>query len=350
MKIGVIGGGIAGSLLAWQLLRARPTPQVELWCTTSTPDATAASGGLVRAFEPDPSLARLAAKSLAMLLADRDLRRVARFTRAGSVYLRSGEPRDVVEQRIRALDIPGGGITVAPAASVRDFLDCPDPEAVAVVETRAGFLSPTALRDHAVRAVTARGGKVLATPATGIRVDVDGAAIGLRRYDAVVVAAGPWTSRLLHRHGFADTTLRTKLIQYQIYEVAGRRPPPFVDETTGLYGRPSGVSGMLLGVPSGQWDVDPDAPAAAPELVAGTEDAAARRLPSLRLRRLLRTVVATDAYAPSGQLGLRPVAGTGGRLLTFTGGSGGAAKTALAASTQAARQLLCHPATVPSRA
>lgn len=350
MKIGVVGGGIAGSLLAWQLLRAQPAPRVELWCSPSTPDATAASGGLVRAFEPDPASARLAARSLAMLLADRDLRRAARFTRAGSVYLRTGEPREVVEQRIRALAAHAGGITVAPAETVNAFLACHDPDVVAVVETRAGFLSPTALRDHAVRAVRARGGTVLPTPATGIRVDAHGAAVGLRRYDAVVVAAGPWTARVLQRHGFEAATLRTKLIQYQIYEVSGRRPPPFVDETTGLYGRPSGTTGMLLGVPSGRWDVDPDAPAAVPALVADTEEAAARRLPTLRLGRLLRTVVAADAYATSGQLTLRPVADTDGRLLTFTGGSGGAAKTALAASTAAARQLLCHPATAPSRA
>ncbi len=40
------------------------------------------------------------------------------------------------------------------------------------------------------------------------------------------------------------------------------------------------------------------------------------------------------------------MAGTDGRLCTFTGGSGGAAKTVLAASAQAARELASNPETV----
>ncbi|HEX8768482.1 MAG TPA: hypothetical protein VF714_08940, partial [Jatrophihabitans sp.] len=46
-----------------------------------------------------------------------------------------------------------------------------------------------------------------------------------------------------------------------------------------------------------------------------------------------------DCYSTDSLLALRPVPGTGDRLFTFTGGSGGAAKTVLAASARAASQL-----------
>jgi hypothetical protein len=50
-------------------------------------------------------------------------------------------------------------------------------------------------------------------------------------------------------------------------------------------------------------------------------------------------VVSADSYAYPPMLALRPVQGSGGRVLTFAGGSGGSAKSALAASRRAAALL-----------
>ena len=49
--------------------------------------------------------------------------------------------------------------------------------------------------------------------------------------------------------------------------------------------------------------------------------------------------VSADSYAYPPLLALRPVRGSGDRVLTFAGGSGGSAKTALAASRRAAALL-----------
>ena len=57
-RIAVVGGGIAGAMLAWRLCEVVKGGAVHLF--TGEPhrraDASSASGGLTRAFEPDPAL------------------------------------------------------------------------------------------------------------------------------------------------------------------------------------------------------------------------------------------------------------------------------------------------------
>jgi len=56
-RIAVIGGGIAGAMLAWRLTDHRDDVEVHLY--TGAParrfDASSASGGLIRAFETEES-------------------------------------------------------------------------------------------------------------------------------------------------------------------------------------------------------------------------------------------------------------------------------------------------------
>src|SRR5207249_2398925 len=68
-----------------------------------------------------------------------------------------------------------------------------------------------------------------------------------REYDVVVLAAGAWTPALLRSAGLPADGYRVKSIQYAVYRADGWRPPPFVDEVTGLYGRPTADGGLLLG-------------------------------------------------------------------------------------------------------
>jgi hypothetical protein len=92
-------------------------------------------------------------------------------------------------------------------------------------------------------------------------------------------------------------------------------------------------------MPVQQWDVDPDLPPGSAQPHAAAARWAAVRFPSLRLGPPLRRTAAADGYATAGTLSLPPVAGTDGRIFTFAGGSGGSAKTALAASRQAAAEI-----------
>src|SRR5690348_4223149 len=87
MHVSVLGGGVAGALLAWRLAQQ---PNVER--VTIAPgaarrrDATAASGGAVRGYETEAVQRRLAIDSLLELLADDRLRSWAGYTETGSLY------------------------------------------------------------------------------------------------------------------------------------------------------------------------------------------------------------------------------------------------------------------------
>jgi glycine/D-amino acid oxidase-like deaminating enzyme len=222
-------------------------------------------------------------------------------------------------------------------------------DARGVHERTAGWIDPGAFRDALLADLRSR--RNVRTEAS----DLD-AGQPAHAHDAVVVAAGPWTPRVLRQLGLPTGDLLTKAIQYGVYRVDGWRPPCFVDETTGLYGRPVGGRELLLGVPTSAWDVAPDRTTLDLRVEAGALRLASLRFPRLLLSRRSRLMAAVDCYHPERHLALRPAtgpttglaAGNGGtrpQAFTFTGGSGGSAKTVLAASALAASHLVTsvHP-------
>ncbi len=344
-RFGVLGSGLAGTLLAWQLYQTRPDWQVEL-VTGTVPDAgdaTFASGGLVRGYEPGAQQRRFAAASLTSLV-DRLPGDWSGYRTTGSVYLCPDRPDDAALADVAELG--PGPVRAVPAAELarQGWAGLPA-DAWAVVEELGGYYSPELLRGNVLTALGAAGVAVLRGAATELRAGPAGGASCLvdghrHHYDQLVVAAGRWTPRLLGASGLAGLQLRTKLVQYAIFTVTGIRPPAFVDELTGLYGRPDGADRMLLGVPSDRFDIDADRPVADPDLVERSVELVAHRLPGLRLGRLVRTVGGADCYCVGDEPGLRlrPVPDAPG-LYTFTAGSGGSAKTAPAASAAAANAL-----------
>jgi lysine/ornithine N-monooxygenase/glycine/D-amino acid oxidase-like deaminating enzyme len=366
-RVGVVGGGIAGCLLAWRLAGTGAFTQVDLLVAEPAggADATGVSGGVVRGFEPDPAVGALAVASLAELRGSQVLRRWSEYAEVGSVYVRDREP-DAGMLAAIGRELPGS-VELHPGPQLAGWRGLPA-GTVAVRERHAGHVSPQALRQALLRDLAGRPGvTVEAATVRGVQVGAGGAARcrtadgRLLRYDLLVLAAGRWTPRLLERSGLPGGALCTKSVQYTVYETGGALPPPFVDETTGIYGRPLPGSRLLLGLPAQLWLVDPDRPPATPHLHRRAAELAAERLPGLRLGPAVRAVAAADCYAVSAMtattattaitpdagaapadpatLSLRPVGGTGGRILTFSGGSGGSIKTALAASLRAATQL-----------
>ena len=319
-RIAIVGDGVAGALLGWRLTRAGAA--VTVHTGPARPDATAVSGGLVRAFETDPEVCRLAAESLAELLGHPALARAVAYRETGSTYVLADA--DDLDRPLKELDdrLPGA-VTVVERAGLLGWRGLPV-GAVGVLERRAGNLSVDLLRRFALAAVTC----VPAPP------DVLGL---LPAYDVVVLATGRWTPALLAAAG-RPGPVRTKAVQYALYPAAGWTPTAFVDETSGLYGRPAPDGTVLLGVPSDRWDVDPDAPAADDVLVARAAELARERF-GVTVGPPAAVVAGADAYTDPPLLALRPVPGVEG-LHTFTGGSGGAAKYALAASRAAAAGLL----------
>ncbi|MEV7603580.1 FAD-binding oxidoreductase [Kitasatospora sp. NPDC089797] len=346
MRICVVGGGLAGTMLAWRLVRHSGV-EVELVAgPAGGGDATRASGGIVRGFEEDPELSELAWRSLAELRGSELLRSWSGYRETGGLYV-LGEP--LPEERLAGLHrrMPGAVELLDRRTLARRFgLAGLPSQAVGILERGAGYLSPDQLRAGARADFTARGGALDEGVLRDLRPGEDGVGYatdrGRRCADAVVLAAGAWTGRLLHDSGLPPVGLRTKVIQYALYDVRGVCPPPFVDVSSGLYGRPAGPGRMLFGLPTERWDVH-----AGPQPFLDAEERAVRRAVALRLPGLQvdpphRSVATAEAYVPQGRLALRPVPSCPAGLFTFAGGSGAAAKTALAAGALAADDLLAR--------
>jgi glycine/D-amino acid oxidase-like deaminating enzyme len=209
----------------------------------------------------------------------------------------------------------------------------------AVVERHSGYFSPAALRAAVLAQLANHGVAIREAPVTGLD-----AAPGVRLadgtiadYDVVVVAAGAWTPALLAANGLRGDGLSTRQIQYSVFPAAPAGLGAFVDDTTGLYGRPADGGGFQLGLPCDRCDVDPARLATDTGLVERVAARASSRL-GLPSTGPHRTVASSDCYHDPPGLALRP---TGAAAIhTFTGGSGGAAKTVLAVSRTVATALL----------
>lgn len=338
MRVSIVGGGLAGTLLAWRLAQASNIWVDLLAGVPEAPDATGASGGIVRAYETDPQQRALAIASLAELIASAILREWAGYYQVGSIYLRAtgtGEISAAIGEIERYF--PGS----ARLASVDELAGLgwsglPD-GSIGVVEQVAGAISPQRLRQSVLTDLVARPNVTVRAEQAGSLRDL------LRDQDFVVLAAGAWTPGVLRAAGLPADRYRSKSIQYTVYQSGDWQPTAFVDDTTGLYGKPTSDGGVLLGVPTDEWDVAPGYAACTPGLHDLAAQWAGTRFPRLKLGPVRTRMNATDCYIDPPILRLRPVEATGGRLFTFTGGSGGAAKTALAASAAAAGELAGFP-------
>jgi glycine/D-amino acid oxidase-like deaminating enzyme len=340
LRVAVVGGGLAGAALAWRLSGPAHRVAVDLFTGPDRPDATSASGGLVRGFETDPARAVAAADSLAELLASPVLRDWAGYRELGSLYLLPdagpAATAELVERRIRGSVNVLDGRSLAARFPLRQLPD----GTVAVAESRAGVIDPARLRSRLLAALPDR---VSVHREPVVRVG-PGAALHpaggrTRRYDAVVLATGAWTPALLARSGLNLERLRTKQIQYLVCPVELPGLPPFSDEGSGLYGRPLDDGRFLLGLPTDHWSLRPEEARPDPELAVRTLVVAGRLLrPAAPAGPVERIVAAVDCYHDPAGFALRRVGGADG-LFTFTGGSGGAAKAVFTTSRAAAAEL-----------
>jgi glycine/D-amino acid oxidase-like deaminating enzyme len=345
VRVRVVGGGLAGSLLAWRLAQL-PGTRVELLTgPLRAADATAASGGAVRAYDALPEQRQLATESLVELLASPVLREWAQYRETGFAYLRGSDAAGDADL-LRAIsdierELPGSAELTSPASVFGAQGGGPgwtgDDTMIVIRERRAGCTSPHRLRAAVLADLAARRqAEVLGDPIEALGADAS------RGFDAVVLAVGAWTPGLLRASGRSADGYRTRSIQYTVYDSGPVQPPAFADERTGLYGLPTADGGQLLGVPTTEWDAPPGITpvTAAPHELARHELAlrlAGSCFPGLKVGSVRRRVAAADCYCDPPVLALREI---GDRLYTFTGGSGGCAKSVLAASRRAAHSLV----------
>lgn len=345
MRLGIVGAGLAGSLLAWRMADLVPAASIDLHTGGGARpgDATGASGGLVRGFEVSPTAGAAALASLAEMRGSATLRAWTGYQEIGSVYLLARAP-DLAE-RVAAINrvLPGSAALLDAAHLGRAYPWRGLPETtVAVRERSAGYISPAALRTAVLTALVTAGTHIRTAPVWAVQPDpsvvlADGT---LLRYDTVVLATGSWTPQLLAHSAMPPQGLRIRHIQYGIHPVRWPGLGAFVDHLTGLYGRPYGRDGFLLGLPSRRPDldpaVDPGSPPVDRDLALRVAAVAGRCLGGGPLPPPVRVVSASDSYHDEPGLVLRG----GPAVFTFTGGSGGAAKTVLAQSRTAAGTLL----------
>ncbi|MFD4375617.1 NAD(P)/FAD-dependent oxidoreductase [Streptomyces sp. NPDC058486] len=349
----VVGAGITGAAVAHHLARRGASVVVLEQAPRPGAGATGASGGMVRAYDPDPETAALALAGLAVY---RDASRWA----SGRAPLRAvgavtvADPAE--EAALRAAATRIGAALGTPAHVVAGPAEAAGvglAGGIALVEPEAGWVAPAevtadwleqARADGAVvrcgvrvRAVEARGGHpVVATDAGEVRAG------------AVVSAVGPWAADPVP--GLRPAApVRSRSIQVS---VVGRHPgvpahATFVDLRTGLYAKPVGADRTLIGMPHLVWDAPVDA-RPDPAHARATAAALAAHFPWLATAPHLATVRAADAYGPPGDGG--PASG----LLTGTGvphvwavrgWNGGGVKTAPEAGRRIAASLLDAPET-----
>jgi glycine/D-amino acid oxidase-like deaminating enzyme len=155
----------------------------------------------------------------------------------------------------------------------------------------------------------------------------------------VVVAAGCGSAEMLGDRWPPGQAPRTRRIRYALVDAGTHSLPSIVDLTTGIWGRPDGRCGFLVGRPTQEWDV----PVLAGHGLTGAQvdwirAGVRRRLPFLATADVLTSRFGTDLYVPGGPL-LGVVRGAP-LTVVAAGWSGGGFKTAAAAGEHSAAAAL----------
>lgn len=279
MRVAVVGAGVLGSSVAYELARAGA--QVTLVDAGGPAAGTSARGaGLV-------CEGMWHSTSLALVLRSMDIFREADvgFTPTGSTTL---VPAGLVEpaRRMAAFQRHHGAevreVDPATLEGVRT-----DDVALALRYPRDGWAHPPRLCERRWAEIGEAGGEVVRAPAAlrregaRVRLEVAGRA---READAVVLAAGVWTRALLRQAGL-DAPLAAYRTQAQRFAVPSERALPMLhDAVQGFYLRPGAPGEILVGNGTTTTPEDPDAfrREADPAFREACERRLAHRFPGLR--------------------------------------------------------------------
>ncbi|WP_135828689.1 NAD(P)/FAD-dependent oxidoreductase [Halorussus halobius] len=269
MKIGIVGGGGVGVTAAYDLARAGE--QVVLYEKDEIGSgSTGRAAGLLYDAYAAPEDARVG---------DRALERFREFSGEGEFefnetpyvwFAREGddERAGVVREQVDRMREQGRDVALADPADLRERFPTVDwrDVSVAAVAENAGWTDPGSYADLLADEARAAG----ATLRTGVAASVDAEALevegddsGTREasesFDAVLVAAGPHTARVLARAG-VPVPLKPYRVQALTAGFAeGRRVdlPMLYDATAGYYLRPH-PEGLLVGDGTEEVESDPD--------------------------------------------------------------------------------------------
>jgi sarcosine oxidase subunit beta len=255
----VIGGGVYGASIAWQLARlGRPPVLLERAALGSGP--TGRSSANVRVHYLLRELAELTRRSMTILRSFRERTGAdAGLVETGFVFLLGAEDAARWGANAEALRTAGFELEVRAPGELLDLLPGMDLADVrlAIVEPRGGYADPvavtTGMADAArrlgagirqgspVRRIILERGRVAGVElASGERV----------MSERVVVAAGPWSRDLLSDVGL-DLPLHAERHPVAVIDAPGRArsilPVVLADVARDYYARPDGADTIILG-------------------------------------------------------------------------------------------------------
>lgn len=290
----VVGGGVMGLSIA--LAAARRGRRVALWEKRWLgAGASGKSGAILRQHYSNPltvAMARDGLRAYADFAAWAG--GGAGFQKVGCLILADAGDRAALEGNVRLMQEAGCRADLLDADGIRaiaPMLAVPE-DALGAWEPDAGYCDPlqvlaaleTACRregvpietDRAVTALRTKGGAV-------IGIETDG---GFHAADAVVLAAGPWTNRLLEPLGLSvplTTTRPTLALFARPLDLPGH--PVVGDLTSGVYFRPDESRTLVGALDLSRDDIVPDPDhydESAPDaFLAFCRERAERRLPPL---------------------------------------------------------------------
>ncbi|MFL6142215.1 MAG: FAD-dependent oxidoreductase [Labedaea sp.] len=307
----VIGTGIVGT--------ASAAAVAELGCRVAligpgpdSPSATRHSGGLIRAYDPDPALRGLGVRSFELLWGREPAHSaVFGFHRTESLVLLGQS--DVDEAQRGVMELLAGGVKaemLSPEEVRQRWPDLSAPDIVAGLWEPAGGYTMSMATASAFRATALRAGvigwhgKVIGVRPhrTGLLVETD---LGPVLARTAVLATGSGVPDLRTRGGAAiGPAARVKRIRYGYFDARGRRLPCTADLVTGLWGRPNlAGESFLTGRPVDEWDVGASGGDSLTEAeVEHIRSGAVRRWPWLAGAEYLGGRFGADMYGSAGPM------------------------------------------------
>jgi glycine/D-amino acid oxidase-like deaminating enzyme len=343
----VVGAGVVGAacadVLAQQGLRVGMTAP-----SVADPAATRYSGGLVRAYDPDPFLRELALRSYRLAWgADGGDVSPTGFRQTGSLVLLGEDNLAEAEKGVAELTAAGVRASLLYSGDLRSrFPGLATQDVVAAVwEPGGGYADPPVAargrRDracaHGAVVVSGRVRRIEEQDTGPLRIELEQDGVWA---SAVVMAAGSGVSRIAGHQLSAlavDAAPRTKRIRYAFFQHADSRGMPTIaDLVTGVWGRPhhsgAAAGAYLTGRPSDEWDVPPGGgdtvTTAQAEFI---RELAATRWPWLAQAQFLHGRHGVDLFTDDGRPFLGPQV-PGSRVVLAAGWSGSGFKTAPAAA------------------
>ncbi|MBD0476731.1 MULTISPECIES: NAD(P)/FAD-dependent oxidoreductase [Acinetobacter calcoaceticus/baumannii complex] len=272
MNIIIIGAGIIGASIFNELTeKYKNHVTIIEQGRIAELGATSVSGGILRCFERTSELVEQAKYSLNKYKNFQD------YANAKSVFVESGcvypiyKDRDIeevkylikqMESKINLEFIDRFQLeTLLPNTNWKDYLG-------AILEKEAGHFCPKYATKSLINFGLSKGGIVLEnTKCLQIlhtNNQIKGIKTGLKTLEAdiVIVCSGAWSTQLAEKSGIdVPKHLVAKAIQMARFKNDNQiinHAPAFIDDKSGLYGRSSNLNQLMIGLPTEEWNIEPD--------------------------------------------------------------------------------------------